>query len=42
MTYTMPVISNGTDREKAVLDTVNYGGAGVTIGRTFFTFFILE
>ena len=26
MTYTKPVMPDGTDREKAVLDTVNYGG----------------
>jgi hypothetical protein len=26
MTYTMPVMPDGTDREKAVLDTVNCGG----------------
>ena len=27
MTYTMPVMPDGTDGEKAVLDTVNCGGA---------------
>ena len=27
VTYTMPFLPDGTDQEKAVLDTVNYGGA---------------
>ena len=36
LTYTMPLSPEGSVLDTAtVLDTVHYGGAGVTIGRTF-------